>query len=725
MATISSRTFGGEIPRSTADRLPEERAQQAINCDFAYGELRPMKGLFQITRLANSAKSLFSLDGITFLSWPYRTKAWKGPVTNDIFDRMYFTGENGGLRVAQTWRASVSGGEPAVSYKAGVPQVAAAPTYVLQDRTSLPDYPAAAVKLYSYYETDGKRYDEREITSFTTVVPFREFTFALAGPSAGNNSLNSLSTELRTVKLSSLTYGDGETASIGGQYAYIVDASTVVVGGTIYSSVSSITPETGITTSPGAFLADRQDQIGGVTPTSASPGVRIDVVDTAKNETIFSLSASSTVASNQSDAVPGGVEARLIKDGTDAGRWKLSLQYGVSSARAYVITMVNDWNEESKPSPPVIVQPTYMQTVRLTFTPPSFDGYVPANRFRLYRSVNSGDYISCTATPQSFTGSPVSFTDAAITVKETDGVLESTGWDEPPAGLRGLTLMPNGFFAGFVGDTLYFSEPFRPWAWPYATSFPVAIIGMRAIENSLVVTTRTFPYVVNGVHPEAMTPTQLTHSQAGVSDHGMCVVGSTVAYISNDGIAVVSGLEVNLSISQQLWTREKWRERFASVLGDLELAYHDGSLVCGTSTAGKMWEIRLDSEGGGHLTMFDTLTANALYVLPVSDQLYIAQGQNLLQYKGGSTPFTYDWWSKDIFKPRPVQLNAGYVNTDGPVTVSVYLDGALLHQQSFTQASYFRLPSGKKGLKWSFRLQGTGTVKELSLASRKSELANV
>ena len=732
MTIISTRVFNGEVPRAPTDKLPDTASQQAVNCNFAYGELRPLKGLFAISTLANAAKSLFSLNGLTFASWPYKTKAWKGPVTNDTFNRYYYTSQTGGLRVSQTTLLSTNGGEPSTSYLVGVPPVTAAPTFTLVDRTTLPDYPNAAVRMFKFYESDGKRFEEAALTTFVAVKPYMEYTFTIAAPSTPTTDGSGVPTVNRTIKLSSLSYFtiDPEgarldhTIGLYGYEAYIVNATTVTVAGETYTNVTSITPVSGPATTPGSVLGTATSQTGSSTPTTATPGVRFEVYDSVKNTTIFSLTVSGTTAS-RSDAVPGGVEGVLSKNGTEAGAWKLTLTYGAVDSRAYVVTMMNLWNEESKPSPAVIVSPTYMQSVRLTFTPPTLTGYVQYNRFRVYRSVGSGSYISVMDAPKAYTGTSVTFDDTLTTITNTDATLDAIGWDMPPTNLQGLTLLPNGFFAAFAGDTMYFSEPYRPWAWPYTMTFPVPLVGMRAIENSLVVTTNSYPYLVSGVHPEVMTQAQLSNSQAGISDHGMCVVGGSVAYISNDGLAVVSGYNVDLSLSQKFWTREVWRSKFGDVLSTLELAFHDGALVCGSPTAGKMWELRLDEEGGGNLTMLDnTIRADALYVLPASDQLYVVNGSQLSQYRGGSD-LTYDRWSKEYILPKPINFGAGYINTDGPVTLTVYADGQQWHQQSFTKAGYFRLKGGSKRLRWSFRLQGTGSIKEVSIAETMEELKNV
>lgn len=735
MTILSTKVFGGEVPRIPADKLPDGKAQQAVNCDFAYGELRPNRGLFEISRLANNAKSIFSLDGLTFFSWPHRAKPWKGPVTNDAFNRCYFLSSTGDLRVARTADTRVDGGEPAVSYKVGVPKVTAAPTATLVPRTSYPEFPHPAWRLYTFYEADGKRYDEKELTNFTMVSDLREVHFVVGEASPLTAEPTDVSETARTLQLASITYSYFDydrnidvitTTLLQGAEAVVLDSKTVRVGETVYYNVVTFAPLSGATTTPGNVLSSRLQQAGAQTPTGASLGIRVELYDTERNVPYFSVSAMGGAAASRTEAVPGGLEISLAKNGDDAYSWKLLLNWGVIEARAYVVTMVNQYNEESAPSAPVLVQPTYIDGVKLTFAVPNAVDKVPLYSFRVYRSVSSGDYLSCTSTPVVLNGATtVSFTDENLTVVSTDAVLESVGWDEPPTGLQGLNLLPNGFFAAFSGDTMYFSEPYRPWAWPYAMTFPINLIGARAIESSLVVTTTSFPFLVNGVHPDAMTQSQLTASQAGVSDHGMAVVGGTVAYISNDGLAVVKGYEVDLSISQQFWTREVWKQKFGAVLSDLELAYHDGSLVCSSPTGGKMWELRLDTEGGGNLSMWEApIYANAAYVLPASDQLYLVRTNKLYQYRGGIY-LNYDWWSKDYILPTPSLFTAGYINTDGQTTLTVYADGQTWFSQTFYAPAYFRLPSGNKALKWSMRLQGTGVVKELSLASRRGELRAV
>ncbi len=82
---IPWKTFTGEIPRLPAHLLPENAAQDTLDCDFSHGELRPLKGMFRVSSfpLKNSGVSLFTKDGIRFYSWPYEVHAYSSPIPSD------------------------------------------------------------------------------------------------------------------------------------------------------------------------------------------------------------------------------------------------------------------------------------------------------------------------------------------------------------------------------------------------------------------------------------------------------------------------------------------------------------------------------------------------------------------------------------------------------------------------------------------------------------------
>jgi hypothetical protein len=103
---------------------------------------------------------------------------------------------------------------------------------------------------------------------------------------------------------------------------------------------------------------------------------------------------------------------------------------------------------------------------------PSGD-YVITHR-RIYRST-SGTFLFVAEIP-------VANTTYSDTVDADDLAeqLPSLNWSEPPSTLSGLTNLPNGMMAGFVGRDIYFCEPYRPHAWPvdYSQTIDYPVVGL-------------------------------------------------------------------------------------------------------------------------------------------------------------------------------------------------------------------------------------------------------
>lgn len=630
MTTIALKNFSGEIPNLPPYLLPDTNAQQAIYCDFAQKDLRPLKNGTQIATMSNNIKGIYTEDGINFLTWPIETYAYKSPVIGDTFSRVYFMNASG-YYVTTVNQADNNGGEPANSWLVGVPTPATPPTASTVELTTLRGYPSATVTVRAWYEAGGSRYDETQVTA-ATVTAFKKYTF---------------------------------------------------------------TPPTR----------------SGNTPASATLYASFTITDSGKQVLSVSIPAG-TINSVRSQALPGGIEFTL----TAAG--EITLQWGVYETRAYVFTVTNTFNEESAPSPAAVIDVTYMQKVTLGATLPSFTGYRPMQGVSFYRTFGtSAAYSKINVTDL---GSN-SYSDESYQASDIKGTLLSADWEPPVTGMFGLTLLPNGVFAAFKGNVLYMSEPYRPHSWPYKMSFPQAVRGICPGAQSLVVTTAEGCYNVLGNSPKNMAQQRLPLPQAGVTHRSMALIDGAVGFASNDGIVVVNGSQATMELSQKFFSRDDWRGRYANVLDTLRFAYHDGFLV-GTSPAGVGFLVRLD-EAAGTFTQFSEQIDAAFY-LPVLDTLYYAKGATLYRFRTG-TNYTFDWWSKEFILPSYVALGAGYIRCTGPVTLTLYAEGAQWHQVTLSNSGYFRLPSGIRARRWSIRLQSSASLQELYLATAMGELGSV
>jgi hypothetical protein len=399
----------------------------------------------------------------------------------------------------------------------------------------------------------------------------------------------------------------------------------------------------------------------------------------------------------------------------------LTFEWGVVETRAYIYTMVNVILEESVPSGANAVSLTYLDYVEVTTADPSFTGYIPKSTVNIYRTFGTNPtYFKITTTSL---GGGV-FKDETYKSSDIGVALPSLDWDLPESGMTGLVSMPNGFFAAYKNNMLYFSEPFRPHAWPYGMSFPNNITGICTDAQSLVVTTNTGGYMVLGSLPSNMSQQKLPLPQAGIAQRLMVNLEGAVAYASSDGIVLVQGSQSTMTLSQKFYSREDWRSTFATIADDARFGYTDGYLVMVSSQEAKGIIIRLD-EAAGTLTQFNE-TFDSMFYLPITDTLYYSKGAAVYRLRDGSASYyTLDWWSKEFTLPNFTNFGAFFIRCTASTVVSIYVDAALWHTFTAATTGYYRLPAGKRAVRWSVRVQTTGKIEEIALAESMSEFRSV
>ena len=399
-----------------------------------------------------------------------------------------------------------------------------------------------------------------------------------------------------------------------------------------------------------------------------------------------------------------------------------TIELETKETRAYVFTYVTAWGEESAPSDPVIVE-LYpgTQTVDLTMAAPPTGNFNLQTR-RIYRSVTSTvgtNYYFVTEIPiaqQTFTDD-VDGTDLAET-------LPSLNWAEPPADLKGLIAMPNGFLAGFTGRDIYFSEAYHLHAWPveYMQSVDYPVVGLGQFGQSLVVLTTGSPYLITGTDPSAMTLEKLDFEQACVSARSISRLGSGVAWASPDGLAYVGPDGMNV-ITDGLFTRKEWQAlNPSSIIG----AQHDNRYY-GYYDNGAKAGFVFDSKSPLSPFTFIDQHYSGLFNDLRNDALYGIYQGTIKKIEGSTTPLTYTWRSKKFSMPNPINLSAWQVIASDytNLTAKFYMDGTLIHTATVTSDAVRRLPAGVRGRNFEIELTGTSTVVAVHVSDRVEELRNV
>lgn len=357
-------------------------------------------------------------------------------------------------------------------------------------------------------------------------------------------------------------------------------------------------------------------------------------------------------------------------------------------------------------------------------------GYAPINSIRVYRTSTGSSTTEYLLVGEAIinTADPI-FNDSVLGASLAEP-LATLEYYPPPVDVSGLTALPNGIFAMFLGNEVMFTEPYLPYAVKTDSVMTTAsdIVGMCAAEGGLYVTTKSNPYFISGMTPDAMSQTKITSIQAGVSKGSICNIGQAVLYASNDGLAMARGVDVSMDFSFKFFTREVWRKLYASKLDKMRLSAHDGNLLVWFSDGTPGFLMRVDGENPSITRCVDPITA--AFVFPQGDALYVVYGSSVYEFKGGATTKAFSWKSKEFTLPRPINYGFAQMVGSGTISLEVIADGVSKHTRSITLPAYgsveFRLPSGFLARSWELVVTGSAgaELEELSIAQIAEELKN-
>ncbi|MEA3639913.1 MAG: hypothetical protein VBE63_08215 [Lamprobacter sp.] len=442
---------------------------------------------------------------------------------------------------------------------------------------------------------------------------------------------------------------------------------------------------------------------------------------------------------------PDPTKALWFKWGeTDEDILKRTYETSYAETRLYTWTWIREIDGmimESAPAEPsqmVSVCPL-SDVVRLTFpgtgsypTLPASDGHF-ATGVRIYRSAGGSFLFVAELGLDEFSvegesGAP--FASDALPPEMLGELMPLTM--EPPEGLRGIVNLPNGIVAGFHDRDLYFCDPYRPYSWPeaYRLTVDYPIVGLGALDTTLVVLTKGHPYFVQGAHPDSMVMVRSPVEQSCVSKQSIVSLGGSVLYASPDGLIALSpGGSSN--VTDALFTREQWQEWFD--IENLHGYAHDGRYHAFHPR--KTHEIRYqDSEvtsevplsgfvfdpGRGVLITHDLPYLGGFSDLR-SDQLYVLDSRSLRVWNEGVQEI-YTWRSKRFDVPHESWFSWGHVEAYGyPVTFRLIVDGRERFVHEVASRRAFRLPV-IVGRDWEVELSGQHEVTKITLAQSSQEL---
>lgn len=424
--------------------------------------------------------------------------------------------------------------------------------------------------------------------------------------------------------------------------------------------------------------------------------------------------------------------------------------------RSYVWTIVSDWGEEGPPSPPsdisnvLLIAGVGSATVGLNWNRPT--GMNGINRARLYRTesgtngaqfyfveeftVTGGSNGSAATIKDSLGNTVLKDTVPAISLGEE---LPSATWTAPPVGMFGLTSMPNGFFLGYLGNTVYASEAYEPHAWPnaYTKTCDFNIVGGASYGTSAVIATTGQPYLVTGADPASLTLQKLNLDAPCISAGGIISVGTGIAYPTYEGLAVVSDSAQSI-VTQNIMSKAQWLAYWDN---SINAEFHENTYFAFSQNGAKpSFALRFNNSNGSmQLFTLNGMLASAAAIDSVDDSLYAVTSpagvfDTLSKWDAGA-PQAYNWVSKVFTMPHPVNMGCAQVLASSyplSITISASTDGTSNPDTMSTVGVFtvsdsrpFRLPSGFLAREWQVQLSGTTAVQEVFLATSMSELRQV
>lgn len=249
-------------------------------------------------------------------------------------------------------------------------------------------------------------------------------------------------------------------------------------------------------------------------------------------------------------------------------------------------------------------------------------------------------------------------------------VLASEYYEAPPEGLAGIVMLPNGIAIGFIGNEIYFSEPWLPHAWPsrYALSIDEDIIGIGIFGNNAVLLTKGYPYLITGSAPEQMTLTKYGDFMPCLSKRSITSGLGGVLYVSREGLALADAEGVKI-ITNEFATPGDWDDYYPTTMhGD----FYNGKYIVFysySSTSGgiiidfknNLWtELPFHAQAG-----YVSTETGKYYIVVDSESTDSPKPQCIKEWEGD--PYNYLYWkwkSRKFLFSSDINLSVARITID-------------------------------------------------------------
>lgn len=330
-------------------------------------------------------------------------------------------------------------------------------------------------------------------------------------------------------------------------------------------------------------------------------------------------------------------------------------------SRAYVYTIVNVFGEESQPSPAVIVAGNISGVWALTgFAIP--DGIDPVERgiskYRIYRTITGASgtlFYRVDEVNYPVSGYNDNRDDAVVAGRGV--LLESTPWREPED-MEGIIALPGGFFAGWKGRTVFFSEPYRSWAWPaeYVLSTNYDIIAAGVVDTTLILFTTSRPVMMSGTRPENMQIVESNSAEPCFSPNSVVSLPEGVYFAGRTGLFLITGSSF-VNVTRDLIRQTEWQRDYQSA--GLSVARVNDTQIVALSDQGFGFVLDLSNSRTALIRLSNLEIIDSMWNDPYTGEVHVLSSGFVYQWQYPGAPNAIGKWiSKEFHLARPVNFGA-------------------------------------------------------------------
>lgn len=329
--------------------------------------------------------------------------------------------------------------------------------------------------------------------------------------------------------------------------------------------------------------------------------------------------------------------------------------------RAYTYTLVNVFGEEGQPAPPTSFSGNSDGTWNLTgFALPA--GVVASVRgithFRVYRTITGSSGTAFYRVDDvAVAGSTYNDSRTDTVVAAEALFMDSILWREPEP-MEGFIELPNGFFAGWSGRTVFFSEPYRPWAWPaeYVISTSYDIIAAGVSGSALILFTTSRPVVIVGNRPENMQVVESDSAEPCFFPNSAVTAPEGVYYVGRTGLFLATQSSLT-NLTRNVIKQTQWQEEYQ--LANLSVARINDTQVIVLSAEGFGFILDLSNERTGLIRIENLKVVDSVYNDPYTGEIHAVSNNKVYRWQA---PDAYKavalWDSKEFHFAAPVNFSA-------------------------------------------------------------------